>query len=224
MTSPDQVTDCFDVAVIGAGMAGLAAAHALAGQGRRVVVLEGRNRLGGRLQTEDGFDWGAHWVHGSEGNPLGPLIRKLGVQSLFVGGDSTYTGGWSDLLLMTGEGQSLTSREKLGSILLADEFFEALDQWRNSSPAEDISLGGYLAEYGARKNLPAWEMEALKWHLTLLARDDCAGGAEAVSARFWTMATRFTGSATAYWSVALRRWQSVSAKALTFASRPPSPP
>jgi squalene-associated FAD-dependent desaturase len=36
------------VAVVGGGLAGLAAAQALAGRGRRVIVLESRDRLGGR--------------------------------------------------------------------------------------------------------------------------------------------------------------------------------
>lgn len=185
VTAAQLAAEGLDVIVVGAGIAGLAAAHALAAEGRRVIVLEARNRLGGRLHTEDGFDWGAHWVHGSEGNPLGPLIRKLGLQSLFVGGDSTYTGGWRDLLLMTGQGRALAPREKLESILLADDFFDALEHWRSEHPDGDMSLGEFLALHGARRNLSASEMEALTWHLTLLARDDCAGGANAVSARFW---------------------------------------
>src|SRR6478609_7660834 len=40
-----------DVAIIGAGAAGLGAAHALAGSGLSVIVLEARDRLGGRAWT-----------------------------------------------------------------------------------------------------------------------------------------------------------------------------
>ena len=55
-----------DVLVIGAGVAGLTAAHALAGHGASVHVLEARDRVGGRTLTyrpesEDGFDLGATW-------------------------------------------------------------------------------------------------------------------------------------------------------------------
>ena len=55
------------VAVVGAGIAGLAAADALARRGVSVVVLDARNRVGGRIHTVDGVDFGAHWIHGTEG-------------------------------------------------------------------------------------------------------------------------------------------------------------
>ena len=74
-----------DVVVIGAGAAGLAAARALVGQGRRVAVLEASGRIGGRAWTAhppelDGawFDMGAIWLHAAERNPLVPLAREAG--------------------------------------------------------------------------------------------------------------------------------------------------
>jgi monoamine oxidase len=63
------------VAVIGAGMAGLAAAAALRGAGAAVTVYEARDRIGGRVWTDRGWpglpvDMGASWIHGTKGNPL----------------------------------------------------------------------------------------------------------------------------------------------------------
>jgi monoamine oxidase len=46
-----------DVVVIGAGAAGLAAARALSAAGRRVVVVEGRTRMGGRILTAHDAEW-----------------------------------------------------------------------------------------------------------------------------------------------------------------------
>jgi monoamine oxidase len=55
-----------DVVVVGAGLAGLAAARHLSRAGRRVVVLEARSEVGGRTRTRklDGVtaDFGAEWI------------------------------------------------------------------------------------------------------------------------------------------------------------------
>jgi monoamine oxidase len=72
------------VVVIGAGMAGLAAAAALRDAGRAVTVLEARGRIGGRVWTSDLWpglpvDLGASWIHGVRGNPLTALADRLGV-------------------------------------------------------------------------------------------------------------------------------------------------
>ena len=70
------------VAVIGAGISGLAAAHVLANQSTRVTVLEARDRIGGRIRTDRGLgaavDVGATWIHGPEGNPIKKLADELG--------------------------------------------------------------------------------------------------------------------------------------------------
>ena len=61
----------YDVVVIGAGAAGLAAAHALSAQGRSVAVLEARDRTGGRIHTirPEGailpVELGAEFIHGT---------------------------------------------------------------------------------------------------------------------------------------------------------------
>jgi NADPH-dependent glutamate synthase beta subunit-like oxidoreductase len=44
-----------DVAIVGGGLAGLNAAMTLAGQGTKVLVLEGDTRAGGRVRTADDF-------------------------------------------------------------------------------------------------------------------------------------------------------------------------
>jgi monoamine oxidase len=60
-----------DVLVLGAGVAGLAAAQRLSAQGMRVVVLEARDRVGGRIHTLRGEGWdhpvelGAEFLHGT---------------------------------------------------------------------------------------------------------------------------------------------------------------
>jgi monoamine oxidase len=59
------------VVILGAGMAGLAAARMLVDAGKKVVVLEARGRIGGRIWTDRTMgapiDLGAAWIHGHKG-------------------------------------------------------------------------------------------------------------------------------------------------------------
>ena len=72
------------IAIIGAGMSGLSTAHMLTENGCKVTVFEARNRLGGRLWTDDRhgvpLDLGASWIHGIRGNPLTELSDQLGLR------------------------------------------------------------------------------------------------------------------------------------------------
>jgi len=70
-----------DVAIIGAGGAGLSAARTLMKAGKSVVVLEAMNRIGGRAYTEDmapgvPMDLGCHWIQAADRNPLLPLAKE----------------------------------------------------------------------------------------------------------------------------------------------------
>lgn len=69
-----------DVLIIGAGLAGLACARRLKSAGKAVVVLEARQRLGGRVLTSRqlGYpiDLGASWLHGISNNMLFPIATS----------------------------------------------------------------------------------------------------------------------------------------------------
>ena len=74
----------FDVAVVGAGFAGMIAAKNLVRSGKRVVVLEARDRVGGRVKggriAGRTVDVGAMWVGPSQTRALA-LIKEYGLHT-----------------------------------------------------------------------------------------------------------------------------------------------
>ncbi len=82
---PDPQTRDADLVVIGAGLAGLSAARAAAAAGASVVVVEARDRVGGRVLNEDigggnVVEVGAQWI-GPTQDHLAALAAKLGVET-----------------------------------------------------------------------------------------------------------------------------------------------
>jgi monoamine oxidase len=82
---PGHEEKTVDVGVIGAGLAGLAAARVLAAAGRSVAVLEARERVGGRTLNEEIGDGkvvevGGQWVGPTQHQAL-RLIRELGLET-----------------------------------------------------------------------------------------------------------------------------------------------
>jgi monoamine oxidase len=73
-----------DVAIIGAGAAGIAAARKVAAAGRRFVLIEANDHIGGRCVTDNRifgvpFDRGAHWVRMPDINPVAKLVARTGL-------------------------------------------------------------------------------------------------------------------------------------------------
>jgi monoamine oxidase len=73
------------VIIVGAGIAGLAAAKKLKEKGFKVIVLEAQDKVGGRLRTNRSlgvaFDEGASWIHGVTGNPITTLAQQAGMNT-----------------------------------------------------------------------------------------------------------------------------------------------
>ncbi len=124
------------IAIIGAGISGLAAAKALADDGKSVTVFEARNRIGGRIWTDNSLgiplDMGASWIHGTRDNPLTKLARKAHAQTLATG----------ESYIIRGAGGRLIKQEN------APNWLENVVSIQHDAGADtsEINLRAYMAQ------------------------------------------------------------------------------
>ena len=135
------------VIVVGAGIAGLVAARALQLAGVDVVVVEGRDRIGGRTYTIDvagaAVDLGASWIHDGAGSPMLPLVDALGIERMPASNTGIALGA-SVLNRVEGSFPDIEAREALsaamaGLVMSAPHF----DQVRGGADL-DQALGHLL--------------------------------------------------------------------------------
>lgn len=129
----------YDVIVIGAGPAGLNAARDLQKGGKKVVILEGRNRIGGRVNTnrERGIvESGAEFIHG-ENAATWDVVEELGLKTVTWGPEN------ADSYRIFGKDGHIRHD--------TDELFKRFTKtddelWKYEGP--DLSLAEYFRKYG----------------------------------------------------------------------------
>ncbi len=160
------------VVVIGAGVAGLAAAAALRRRGVPVTLIEASGRIGGRAHTTTppllgtAFDHGASWLHAAERNPLAHLARQLGdrtIDSATVRVERTRLPG------------RFASPAEQAAYQAAEDAFQR--QTRAALAGPDTSLADAVAPVAAMPWMPA----VVNWEAPVIAAAD----ARALSVRDW---------------------------------------
>ncbi|KAM5341819.1 hypothetical protein ACJ41O_014850 [Fusarium nematophilum] len=148
------------VVVVGAGIAGLHTAAILISHGFEVVVLEARDRIGGRILTDhndpDCIDLGAAWMHATAYNPLVKLISKLGIDYYYDDGSPLYFTEFGPA------GPNFKARN------VTDEFIDYLNYWLQKNPdGPDSSAEEHIRKFVQQHELITddernWAPEALR--------------------------------------------------------------
>ncbi len=130
------VFDC-DVAIVGAGAAGLSAARQLQKLGKAFVILEARARIGGRMFTDTRlgapYDAGAVYIHWAERNPWRDIAAELGVTAVNNDALSTASEFFND-------GRRAQRRGDRGNFQAIDNLFDP-----EKGEVPDISMAARVA-------------------------------------------------------------------------------
>jgi len=173
------------VIVIGAGIAGLAAAQLLKSKGIDTLVLEGRDRIGGRIWTDRSLgvpmDMGASWIHGPQGNPITALAAQAKAKTFVTNDDS--------LQYFNHKGQEVTTAQ-----FAKDEaaYYAMLKQIE--SLVERLPTDITVQEAIQRINPQHLRNLAMQYRLTAYMEFDSGGTIERLSAQYWNSDELFPGN------------------------------
>jgi len=153
---PPSATVDFDVVIVGAGAAGIAAARHIAAAGRKFVLLEAASHVGGRCITETRtfgvpYDRGAHWLYAPELNPVTKLSLRRGIevypappsQKLRIGRRYARESELEDFLaVQVRANRAIADAARKGDVACSQALPNDLGEWR---PAVEFVLGPFVS-------------------------------------------------------------------------------
>ena len=182
-----------DVIIVGAGIAGLAAARRLKSQGASVLILEARNRIGGRVWTDQSIsgvplDLGASWVQGINGNPIAALARNFNLRTLPTDFDN--------LALYDSSGRRFSNSEVERIDKNYQRMVQSLDRLREAMQnqgQDDISLQAGIDRVLVRRIVSDKERTELNYAVHAVIEEEYATNASDLSLFNWDQDQEFRG-------------------------------
>jgi len=174
--------------VIGAGLAGLATAKELQRHGHDVVVLEARDRIGGRIWTSTKWpdmplDFGATWIHGVKGNPLTGLADDIRADRVATKYERSITYNTSGQALSKAEGERLDA--------LTKQVFGALKNAQDRNA--DISIRQAIEPLMRQFDESSEAYRFINFALGASVEQEYSGSAAQLSASWYGSAKEFGG-------------------------------
>jgi monoamine oxidase len=151
MSAANKRGELFEAVVIGAGAAGLAAARTLAEAGRRVALIEARDRVGGRVHTVQSIqgdlpvELGAEFIHGLPAELIA-LVDEAGLTRFELDGDNRCVG----------PGRGGGRLEPCGDQREVHQLFEELGHAQLSPNSRDLSFTEFVGRRKLGPEAAAW--------------------------------------------------------------------
>lgn len=167
----DSAPVSVDVVVVGAGIAGVAAARAISDAGYRVHIVEARDRVGGRIWSWSEWgapvELGANWIHTADGNPITKLAKQADVATR----PDPEEG--EEVMIDLGAGRRLSESElerlyDTFDAILDDIYDEAADR------ADDESIADAIAAHPKYQRLDADKQRLLDAVIVQVVNDEYA--------------------------------------------------
>ena len=151
MSLANNRADTFEAIVIGAGVAGLAAARRLAEAGRRVALFEARERVGGRIHTVQAIqgnlpvELGAEFIHGLPAELI-DLVDEAGLTRFELDGDSRCID----------PGRGVGRLEPCGDQREVHQLFDELGDAQLPANSSDLSFSEFVSQRRLGPEAAAW--------------------------------------------------------------------
>ena len=186
-TSTNSTTKA-DVIIIGAGMAGLAAARRLRENDFSVLLLEARDRIGGRIWTDYSLgmplDMGASWIHGVRGNPVTELAEEFNVE--------TAVTDYDNQIIYDYDGRKLSNKEQKELEEWLEELAEEVEAIGEELD-EDAAMGTIIDAILAKVGPDPDELRQLNYGLNSLIEHEYAADVDELSVWYGQYGEEFDG-------------------------------
>ena len=188
-SKPSALTNSKSILIIGAGIAGIAAAKYLKDIGFNVTILEGGNRVGGRIFTKEfdniSIDLGAAWIHGDD--PKNPLVKLADSYGL-----ATFATDW-DQAFIYNPGVGIIEDEDFDRIAeKSNRIIEAIHELQETAKSHE-SIEDLVSL--ALKSLDENEIikRGILWWLSSEIETEYATNYRNLSAQYWDQDEAFAG-------------------------------